>query len=139
MSLSASTAANLCTQLYHRFNNQSLMLTIRAKRKAPEVNITKEGADIAVYAAMDVYVICNSSENSAGTDMGEDSVCVDTTPLALTLGIVSPHQDNIFFRINFKDVANNLFLECHYQGSVLVEQYGKWHYHHGECYRSEVR
>ena len=75
-------------QLYHRFSNQNLMLTIRAWKKPPEVKLSKKhGANFTVHAAIDVYIVCNSTENP--TPQGEASVCTNSTPLAFTLGIVS--------------------------------------------------
>ena len=75
-------------QLFHRFGNQSLMLTVRTIKPSPNVRIIKKGADFTVHAAVDVYVVCNSSETSPHPGMTVDSVCNDTMPLALTLGIV---------------------------------------------------
>ena len=69
------------------------MLTIRANNSPPKVKLTKKGADFTVQAAVDVYVVCNSSEGSSPPGATVDSVCDDTMPLALTLGIVSYYTE----------------------------------------------
>ncbi len=87
---------SLSPQLFHRYSNQSLMLTFRAYKVPPRIQITKKGANIAVQAAVDVYVVCNSSEaETPQAVVTVDSVCSDNMPLALTLGIVSPELASI--------------------------------------------
>ena len=70
-------------QLFHRFGNQSLMLTVRAARTPPTIRLSEGQANFSLKVAIDVYVMCNQT-----TPGGVDFACDGTMPLAMTIEMV---------------------------------------------------